>query len=192
MEYVLIDFENVKSAVFHGSNANREILVFVGENQKNMSVEFIKSAFPKGHNTELIQIVGSGNNAADFHIAFYLGKYASENPKASFRIISDDKGFDSLVGHLKGRQIDCERIGLASQTVTRPNGEPATLDDVCMHLDFLSPIKRPKTVRSLKNHLGNHFRADEASVERFLSGLQSRKRISLADGKLTYLLASAG
>jgi hypothetical protein len=192
MEYILIDFENVKSGAIYGSNADREILVFVGENQKNMSVEFIKSAFPKGHNTELIQIVGRGNNAADFHIAFYIGKYASENPKASFRIISDDKGFDSLVAHLKSREIDCERIGMDSQTVARPKGGPVTLDDVCMLLDFLSPIKRPKTVLSLKNHLRSHFGADDASVEGFLSGLQSRKRISLAGGKLTYLVAAAG
>jgi hypothetical protein len=190
MEYIFIDYENVKPGAIVGSDKHREVLVFVGENQKNMSVDFVKSVFPKGHHTTLIQISGTGNNAADFHIAYYLGKYSLENPKASFRIISKDKGYDPLVRHLKSLNIDCERVAEAPKSARRDKETPITLDELCAHLEEMSEKLRPKKEAKLKSYIHQTFHADDVLVANLFSGLQSRKVITLAGGKLAYLVAS--
>jgi hypothetical protein len=62
-----------------------------------------------GEDAEYIQVVGSGKDALDFHIAYYIGKLSAENPGAGFSIISKDTGFDPLVKHLKSKHIECKR-----------------------------------------------------------------------------------
>jgi hypothetical protein len=48
-----------------------------------------------------VRILSVERNACDFCIAFYLGEYLSQNPKAECVILSrDKKGFDPLVQHL--------------------------------------------------------------------------------------------
>lgn len=108
--FVLIDFENVqprnmgllKGGPFH-------IKVFLGSSQGKISLEMAQALQTFGEAAEYIQVVGNGKDALDFHIAYYIGKLAAENPGASFSIISRDTGFDPLVKHLKLKQIECKR-----------------------------------------------------------------------------------
>jgi hypothetical protein len=58
---------------------------------------------------EYVQISGSGPNALDFHIAFYIGQFAAQDPTACFHIVSNDTGFDPLIEHLKSRKISAAR-----------------------------------------------------------------------------------
>ncbi len=112
--YVLIDLENVKPAAFELLNHDHfRVMVFAGSNQPKVPVDFADSLQRLGGKTGYIMISGNGPNALDFHIAYYIGRLAAENPNAYFHIISKDTGFDPLIRHLKTqkdlrstRQID--------------------------------------------------------------------------------------
>lgn len=106
---VLIDYENVQK---HNLRPLLEhdvlIKVFHSENQKFTS-EFTRLALEFGKEKfELIQIKGQGKNAADFHIAYFIGKLSKEIPNSSFHIISRDTGFKVLADFLNQAQgISC-------------------------------------------------------------------------------------
>lgn len=110
INFVLVDFENVqprnmgllKGGPFH-------IKVFLGASQGKITLEMAQALQTFGDAAEYIQVVGNGKDALDFHIAYYIGKLAAENPGASFSIISKDTGFDPLVKHLKLKHIECKR-----------------------------------------------------------------------------------
>jgi len=109
--YVLIDFENVQpkelGRLVPGSF---RIKVFLGQNQTRLMLDIVQALQPFGHEAEYIQIQGSGPDAVDFHIAFYIGQIAASEPGATFTIVSKDKGFDPLVRHLEQRGIGCKRV----------------------------------------------------------------------------------
>jgi len=86
------------------------IKIFVGKNQPKVPVELANAMQSFGPAAEYIQITGSGSNALDFHIAFYIGRLASEHPGATFVIISKDTGFDPLIKHLVELKIECKRL----------------------------------------------------------------------------------
>ena len=75
--YILIDYENVQTkslTVLQGTpNQAFRIMVFVGANQTKIPVELVSSMQSFGDKAEYVQITGSGKNALDFHIAYYLG-----------------------------------------------------------------------------------------------------------------------
>ena len=108
---VLIDFENVQpenlSALAHD---HFRVLVFVGANQKKVSVQTAASVQKLGSRAEYVMIAGNGSNALDFHIAYYVGQLAAADPNAFFHIVSKDAGFDPLIAHLKSKKILAGRV----------------------------------------------------------------------------------
>ena len=108
--FVLVDFENVQPGnmgLLKGGPF--KIKVFLGASQAKISLEMAQALQTFGDDAEYIQVVGSGKDALDFHIAYYIGKLAAENPGAAFSIISKDTGFDPLVKHLKLKHVECRR-----------------------------------------------------------------------------------
>jgi|GEM_PF-708586 hypothetical protein len=107
---ILIDYENVQK---HDLRPLLEhdvlIKVFHGENQKFTS-EFTRLALEFGREKfELVGIKGQGKNAADFHIAYFIGKLSKEIPESVFHIISRDTGFKVLADFLNQVQgISCK------------------------------------------------------------------------------------
>ena len=109
--YVLIDFENVQPKTLDRLQPGSvRIKVFLGQHQNRLMLELVQALQPFGADAEYIAIQGSGPDAVDFHIAFYIGRLAAGDPGATFTIISRDKGFDPLVRHLVGLGIPCQRI----------------------------------------------------------------------------------
>ena len=49
-----------------------------------------------GDRANYVEIDGSGPNALDFHIAYYIGELATADPTGSFHVISKDKGSDPI------------------------------------------------------------------------------------------------
>jgi hypothetical protein len=64
------------------------VIVFLGANQGNLPFEVAVSLQQLGSRAEYIEISGRGPNALDFHIAYYIGRLAAEEPSAYFHIIS--------------------------------------------------------------------------------------------------------
>jgi len=109
--FFLIDFENVQpKALGRLQPGAARIKVFLGQNQSKLMLELVQALQPFGKDAEYIQITGSGPDAVDFHIAFYIGRLASAHPGAAFTIISKDRGFDPLVRHLESLGIACRRL----------------------------------------------------------------------------------
>ena len=110
--FVLSDFENVQFKDIGSLKPGEcRIKLFVGQSQTKMPIELFKALQPFGTDADVVHISGSGPNALDFHIAFYVGRLAAEFPGARFSIISGDTGFDPLIKHLASQNIACERLG---------------------------------------------------------------------------------
>jgi hypothetical protein len=117
VQFFLVDFENVQPAsVGSLKPGTTRIKIFLGEQQSKLPLELSRSLQPFGADVEFIQISGSGPNAVDFHIAFYIGKLCGSHPDASYTIVSRDTGFDPLVRHLKGAGIACRRVAAIDGT----------------------------------------------------------------------------
>lgn len=109
--FVLSDYENVQFTDAGGFKpGDCRIRVFIGQNQANVPVELVKALLPFGPDADLLRISGTGPNALDFHIAYYIGRWAMEFPGSSFTIISKDTGFDPLIRHLATHNIVCKRV----------------------------------------------------------------------------------
>ena len=89
--FILVDLENVEPkniGLLYGGPF--KIKLFLGATQSKISVELACALRAFGPDVEYIQVDGNGTNALDFHIAYYIGRLATEYPDAYFHIISKD------------------------------------------------------------------------------------------------------
>lgn len=111
--YALVDLENVQPEFLKLKNERYQIKVFFGLTQK-IPVNIAAQLQPFGSEVEYIGIDGSGKNALDFHIAFYIGKISASDPGSEFLVISKDTGYDPLLKHLRSSGINAKRRGAAA------------------------------------------------------------------------------
>lgn len=186
MDYIFIDYENIAPRAIPDHSDIKLVLIFLGEKQKDVSVEVAESMRKLGSRAGFVRMVGSGKNALDFHIAFYLGKYSEIDPEGSFKIVSKDKGFDPLVKHLLSGKIDCARIEtLAAKKMTK-GGLQELISEVGARLMELNEKARPKKALKLKAYIKNRTHEEDAVVESVYEGLVSENRIEVVGGKLIY------
>ncbi len=108
--YIFIDYENVQiKSLDLLTTAEFKVLLFLGPNNTKLPVELVIAMQNLGDRAKYVTLDTPGNNALDFHIAFYLGNIAASDPTAFLHIISKDTGFDSLIQHLKLKKIFCVR-----------------------------------------------------------------------------------
>ena len=162
--YILIDFENVQPKNLELLEGHSfKVLVFVGASQTKVPIKLAKALQALGKNGEYIEISGNGQNALDFHIAYYIGRLAADDPKAHFHVISRDKGFDPLIRHLKGRNIEVRREkDLAEIPALRISTKTSTdeqIDAIVKNLRGRGQ-SRPRKVKTLQNTI-NHLIAEE-------------------------------
>lgn len=103
---MLIDYENVQPAALTMLDHEQfKIIVFVGASQTKITFEVAAALQQMGARAQYVKVSGNGSNALDFHIAFYIGQLAAQEPDACFHIISKDTGFDPLIQHLKSKKL---------------------------------------------------------------------------------------
>ncbi|MCY1302761.1 PIN domain protein [compost metagenome] len=108
--YVLIDYESVQvKSLELLQQPHFKIRVFLGPNNTKLPAELAVAIQRFGDRADYVQLDTPGQNALDFHVAYYLGRLAVEEPDAFFHIISRDKGFDPLIKHLKGKGMFAAR-----------------------------------------------------------------------------------
>ena len=193
--YILIDYENVQTkslSVLQGApNQEFQIMVFVGANQSKIPIELVSSMQSFGNKARYVQITGSGRNALDFHIAYYLGTLTEREPKAIFHVISKDTGYDQLIKHLKGKRIDVARqkdlfdIPWLSSANKKPADEQ--LDAIVKNLSARGP-SRPRKVKTLKNSINSLFdnKLGPDKIDGLVTDLQERKYIVIKQENVTY------
>jgi hypothetical protein len=194
IDYVLVDFENIQPndlGLLKGG-AYR-IKVFVGANQTKIPLEMARALQTFGPDAEYIRIEGSGANALDFHIAYYIGRLTAENPGAGFLVVSKDRGFDPLIKHLGVRNVRCRRATLIADipVADAPASAPRA-ERLGFVIDNLSKRKagRPRTLKTLRNTIKAIF-ADQildGELDGVIAELTNSGLIAIADGKVHYKL----
>ncbi len=192
--YVLIDFENV-----HPKNLELltrhpfKVFVFVGANQTKVPFDLADSMQFLGNDAKYIKISGNGQNALDFHIAYYVGELAGKDADAQFHIISKDKGFDPLIQHLKSRNIrirrekDLAEIPMLRVPITTSDDEK--ISAIVKNLGGRGQ-SRPRKVRTLENTINTLFtkKLDKNELASIIKELQKRKLIVVNQGNVSYKL----
>jgi hypothetical protein len=191
--HVLVDFESVQpkslAAVEHDPY---RVIIFVGANQAKLSYDIVSSIQRMGERAQYVKLSGNGPNALDFHIAFYIGELAAQDPTAFFHIISKDTGFDPLIRHLKERHIFAARsTALEEMPQVKPNPKKAAQDRARVFGESLRQPKstKPRTDKTLARHIATYFQKHQLSDEEVaavVKALGAQGYASITDGKVTY------
>ncbi len=159
--FVLIDAENVKPEYIEKlKHEHFRVVVFVGANLKRLDFEIVNAIQALGANGSYVQISGQGPSALDFHIAYYIGKLSEAHPIAYFHIISNDKGFDPLIKHLKDQKIFCSRwASVLEIPLVRSTDKMSPKQRAAdFHEKRIASAKaRPATLASLQSAIDTYF-----------------------------------
>lgn len=168
-----------------------KLIVFVGANQKNVPFEFAMALQSLGKNANYQRIAGSGSNALDFHIAFYIGEFAAKDANAYFHIISRDTGFDPLIAHLRERKIFARRHKDLSEIpfvrISNAKSLDEKIDSIVASLSTRGH-SRPRKVKTLTGTVNALFMKtlDEAEQNTLITELQKRGHIIIKDQSVSY------
>ena len=168
-------------------------MVFVGANQVKIPFDLAASMQALGNAAQYIKITGTGKNALDFHIAYYIGELAAKDSSAYFHVISRDTGFDTLIKHLKSRGIKIQRErDLAEIPVVRMSTATSTDDKVLAIVKNLAGRgqSRPRKVKTLSNTINSLFteKLSEQQLSSIVKDLEQRKYIKVSNGNVSYKL----
>jgi len=109
--FVFVDHENVPDADLSLVAGRRmHVTVLAGKNQNSFGIDLVHAIEKNPGQIHLEKVGVSGRNALDLALAFHLGQTARDNPGAHFVIVSKDKGFDSLVTHVRALGIRIDRV----------------------------------------------------------------------------------
>jgi hypothetical protein len=195
--YVLVDYENVQPkdiGLLKGGPF--KVKVFLGPNQSKVPVTLAAALQPLGDNAEYVLLETAGNNAVDFHIAYYVGVLSSEEPGAYFHIISKDGGFDPLIKHLKGRKIFAQRsTSIADMPYFEPvlPAAPKAQVEVIVANLIRRKAAKPRTKKSLISTLHAIFKRElsEQQLSQLLAALCARGVVKVEGDKVSYDLPAA-
>jgi hypothetical protein len=190
--HILIDFENVQPrdlALLKGREF--KVMIFIGATQSKLPTEFVLAVQSLGPAAEYVQIDGSGRNALDFHIAYYLGRISSGPPGGDCFVISKDMGFDPLIRHLKSAGITCKRLAAIAdipglkEAEIKPTSDP--IQRVLANFAKRGAAK-PRTLKTLRSSIKHLLgpQGSEAAVDKMVGDLERLNAIKLAEGKVTY------
>lgn len=107
---VLVDFENVPG-IDLGLVAGKPVHVtlLIGKNQGKIDFDLVEQIHRFADQVELVKLATSGHNALDLTLAYYLGQAVSQHPHTTFCIVSKDKDFEPMLGHLQAKGIKAAR-----------------------------------------------------------------------------------
>jgi hypothetical protein len=190
-EHILIDYENVQpSDLALVESGPFRVKIFIGPKQAAIPKDVVLTMQKFGG--DFIDVSTVGNNAADFHIAYYLGRIATTEPEACLHVISKDTGFDPLIQHLRkhgwyARRSEC--IGeIPSVKAAEKQKRKKLVSDAVEFLGRTEVENRPGTLEALRKALAAHFKQLNAeSVEELIQVLKSRQFFMESAGKIEYL-----
>jgi hypothetical protein len=192
--YVLIDYENIQPADMQALDRDSfHVIVFVGANQTKVTYEAAEVLQRMGERASYIKISGNGNNALDFHIAFYIGELTAKEPDAFFHVVSKDTGFDPLIQHLKSRKISVSRVKtLTDLSLAKAASRKAGTDRVSAIIANLTQMgaSKPRTLRTLASTINAFFQKtlSEAEVQAIIAELTKKGIVVVNESKVAYAM----
>lgn len=189
--YVLIDFENVQPVDLAALKGHSfKVKVFLGANQTKVPAALAIALQALGEHAEYIQLESSGRNALDFHIAYYLGHLAHEDPKGFFHVISKDAGFDPLIKHLKRKGVFVQRSACISDIPLLKLSSPKPSSRLEVVVDDLIRRKasKPRTQKTLLSTMAALFNKEltETELQELLESLCKRGVVRVEGTKVSY------
>lgn len=194
--YIFVDFESVQDinlALIEGRPA--KVFLFIGDQQHKARMELLMHVHRFHDQVEMIKLECTGKNALDFVLAHHTGRQVAADPDGYFHILSRDKGFDALVGHLKSRDILAARAEVFAQIPVLVDVRKFTLAERIERVKTnLAKMKqedrdgrptRRKTLGSMV-HSVFHKQLSDEDVQIVINGLVQKRWIEFAGEKLTY------
>jgi hypothetical protein len=195
-EYLLIDLENVVPGLISDLLENQIVLIFTGSKQTKIGRDLVISTQPFGKQIQWIIINGNGKNAADFHIAYYMGLLSEKEAGSSFTILSKDTGFDPLIKHLISKGVQCRRIeDIKYFGKPKPKTNPGTknkknIDEIVTNLTshFLKSdkLRRPKKLNKFLAFVKSRGNLSDDVVKAVVDKMIFNKLIEIKDEKINY------
>ncbi len=193
-KYVLIDYENVQPKNLEMlKNHSFKVKVFIGANQTRLPRQLVIAMQALGEEAGYVEIEGSGPNALDFHIAYYIGELVGHDPNAHFHVISKDRGFDPLIRHLKSKNIRVQREKDISEIpelrIPITTSIDKKIDAVIKNLRARGH-GRPRKEKTLRNAINSLFKENlgQKELSSIVAELIKRKLIVLKQGNVSYKL----
>ena len=192
---VLIDFESVQPASLEALLEDHyRVIVFVGATQAKLPFDVVAAIQRMGDRAEYVKITGSGPNALDFHIAFYIGRISAHDPTAFFHVISKDTGFDPLIRHLKAQHIFAARsASVEEMPQVKLSPKKSAQERARVFAESLRQPKstKPRSDKTLARHIAAFFQKlqlSEGEIAAIVAELQGAGHLSITDGKVGYSL----
>ena len=192
--YIMIDMENVVPDNLELLDQEWvKVFLFVGKNQTKLPISMVKAIQRLGSRAQYVEMSGTGHNALDFHIAFYIGRIAATDKDAYFHIISKDTGFDPLIDHLKQEHVFADRVAkieeipalIQVRIVSKPLPERISFAKERL----LKPnAPRPRTRKTLTSHIATMFlkTLPDADISNIIDGLFNDGSIRENGKRLVY------
>ena len=192
--YIMIDMENVVPDNLELLDQEWvKVFLFVGKNQTKLPISMVKAVQRLGSRAQYVEMSGTGHNALDFHIAFYIGRIAATDKDAYFHIISKDTGFDPLIDHLKQEHVFADRVAkieeipalIQVRIVSKPLPERISFAKERL----LKPnAPRPRTRKTLTSHIAAMFlkTLPDADISNIIDGLFNDGSIRENGKRLVY------
>ncbi len=153
---LLIDYENIQQIDLSViEDMDIQVKIFIGKSQNKIPFSLVADAQRFGTNFDWIKIDGNGNNALDFHIAYYLGFLTRVDQKSEYIILSKDKGFDPVVRYVTKKNIKCQRINSIVEileTKKKPSIDKAHMNKILDNLRKIDKAKRPRKRMTLHKY----------------------------------------
>jgi PIN domain len=191
---ILIDYENVQNIDLNPLiNQDVKIYIFHGKEQK-FTGPLLKTALEFGKEKFIpIEIAGNGKNAADFHIAYFLGKLSKEIENPFFHIISKDTGFKPLVHYIKDveKKYCLQEAAISDIPLLKLIPEQNPKSHYQMVVDFLSTRKvgKPKMKNTLRNQIISVCKKEinEFDADMIIQQLITNNIINCKDEYISYV-----
>lgn len=192
--FVLVDFENVQPKdIGLLKDGPFKLKVFLGPNQSKIPVSLATAVQSLGESAEYIILETAGNNALDFHIAYYIGALSAIEPTAFFHIISKDSGVDPLLKYLKGKKVFAQRSTCIADIpyfkLSLPDAPEAWLEAVIADL-VRRKTSKPRTKKTLLSTIHTLFKKEisEQQLDELFAALCKRGIVKVDGAKVSYSL----
>jgi len=122
--HALVDFENVQPTLEELAKLApgfTDVWLFHGPHQAKQAQQ-LAAAHSR---VTLVPRSGSGPNALDFHLSFYLGYVAAKHPLAELVVLANDKGYDPMIVHTRLLGFTAKRVGYKAKLTPVAKVAPA-------------------------------------------------------------------
>jgi mevalonate kinase len=197
---IFIDLENISKIDDLYLSSHTKIYIMVGKGQEKLSLDLLMEKYNKVEAIELIKVNGSGYNALDFFIAFYLGKYYTDFKDAKIIIYTKDGGYEPLKSHLLEKDINIIRINNEALK-TNKNSKSKNLDsndgnnindinkkynEVRQHFHPVNKHPRPRSLKTLRQYFQKDLKKNKYNkedIEEIIKLMIKNKIINISDKK---------